>query len=174
MKKPVIISIFSLSLSLGYAQESCESLLAGLEATLEQTQSMVRETKIKTGFIQVAQVKSLAKQTPDGLDVIILEQSGPQPPENAERPASENSFFGQLNLSSEQCEGHKLNVKADNTYELELVDNDDETPVLSYTMHFSVDGTSYFLKRLNALVKAPSFPVAMNMETTITEWELKN
>lgn len=171
MKKTMLLSIYALSLSFSFAQETCESLLTGLEKTLEQTQSIVREVKIKAGFIQLASVRSLAKQTADGLEITLLEQTGRQLANDTETP--EPSFLGQLNLSTDQCENHKLKAKTENSYELELIDRDEATPQLGYTLNFKVDRETYLLEGLNARVKPPESPLAINMETTFTDWTLE-
>lgn len=54
MKKAFLITLCTISVGLGSAQETmteiCESLLAGFEATIEKTHSMIRETRVKAGF----------------------------------------------------------------------------------------------------------------------------
>ena len=177
MKKAILITLCTVSVGLGSAQETmtetCESLTAGFEATIEKTQSMIRETRVKAGFFQVAYVKSSATQTPEGLEVVVLEQSGQALQEDPEMSEPESRFFERMNLSSDQCVDHKLKVLKDNRYELEITENDEETPQLGFTFVFNVDNTAYILESVVARVKPPQMPIAINMETTFSDWQLE-
>ena len=135
---------FSLTLSSALAQqeperpkptnESCESLLAGFEATIANTHSMTRETKVKAGFFQIAFMKDIATQTDDGLVVEVLEHSGMLPDPETQEP--ETRFFQALDFNSNLCDDHRLEVIKENKYLLDITENDDETPQESYSFTF--------------------------------------
>ncbi len=172
-KKLLISSILVLSTST-FAQESCESLLSGLEQTLEQTQSIYRESKMKMGFIELASFTSIVQQTPEGLEVSILELTGMQPPEN-EAQQEEQGWLGPFDTKIFNCKDHKLNALSEQRYTLELTDYDEDSPPQSFTLTFLIsEPNHYFLESLQARIKAPNMPLTGNMETSFSDWTLQD
>ena len=157
--------------SLGLAQETCESLLEGLEQTLAQTQSLERETTIKAGVIELASVAAVVKRTPSGLEVTETGRSGRQ---LTDRPGgageAEAGWFGPFDSEIFSCEGHSLKQTAKDRYELDLVDSDDATLPEDFGLRFRLEGERFVLEMMHSKVKAPGLPVNPTMTVTFGNW----
>lgn len=169
MKLMVTLCIACLSLSL--AQETCESLLVGLEQSLAQTQSLERTTTIKAGFIEVGSVSAVVKQTSSGLEVIETERSGRQLPDRpSDAETVEAGWLGPFGVEVFSCEGHSLRPLAEGRYELELVEEDDRTPPQTFKLGFKPQDEKFVLETLKVKIKAPGIPVSPDITVTFESW----
>jgi len=174
MIKALLLSSFALSFGLSAAQETCQSLLQNLTETLNSTESLIQTTKMKAGFLELASFKALFEQTPEGVDVTVLEQSGRQPqPDNESFEESEPTIYGPFNPELVSCEEHTLKALNNDAYELELIDQNDETPIKGYTLNITLSEEIYKLELLQARVKANFMPATITMETHYSDWVFK-
>lgn len=157
------IGCFSLSL----AQETCESLLGGLEKTLDQTQSLERTARIKTGFVELASVSAVVKRTSSGPQVTETERSGRQLPG---RPGDVEGWLGPFGTEVFSCEDHSLKQTAEDRYELELIDKDDATPPEDFRLRFKLEDERLVLETLHSKIKAPGLLISPDMTVTFGNW----
>lgn len=164
MKYPVITVLTAL-LSFVGAQETCESLLAGLGATLGQTATLTRETKVKAGFIEVASFTTLVEQTASGLEFTVLEGSGPNQ-RGADGSERQEGWLGPLDVNQLSCSGHTLN-EADGVYRLEL--SAAEVPDME-NLVLDIQPETYQLEAMWAKIRPPNMPFTAALETTFSDW----
>ena len=173
--KYVFVCLFATSFSLNLAQETCESLIKGLQETLNRTQTLTRTTQMKAGFAQIASNTSLVKQNDGDLEVIVLERSGRQPDPNrapANFQQQEEGWLGAMNLDDINCEGHALTTTSDSTYELELAQQTEDSPVQNLMLAHVLSSGDYILEPIHAKIRAPGLPFVANMNTTFSDWQL--
>jgi hypothetical protein len=115
--------------------QTCEDILAGVEATSAEAAEVVRTVVMRLGEREVARSTSRVTQGENGLEVTVLEQTGQQPPAGAPRlgmgnggaPPEETLLGIPGSLS---CEGHTL-AETEEGYRLVLAETDLETPIES-------------------------------------------
>lgn len=158
--------------SFSAAQETCRSLLSGVEQTLNNTQTLTRATNAKLGFIELMSNTSIVKQSNGGLEVIVVEKTGITPPQPPNESEAEEGWLGFMTLSDLSCESHQLQTPNDNEYTLELVGDNPDSPMQSLALDIFKAGEDYFLDSMRAKMQGPSMPVTANITTTFSDWLL--
>jgi len=169
----LIVTLCISYFSLGFTQETCESLIDILEQTLAQTQSLERTTTIKAGFIEMASVSAVVKRTPSGLEVTEIERSGrelPNGPNNTDE--AEAGWLGPFGTDVFSCEGHNLEQLGDGRYDLRLVDKDEATPPQDFQLTLRLENERVVLEKLKSKIKGPGLPITPDMTVTFENWIL--
>jgi len=178
MLKNLSLTTIILLASSVLAQETCESLITGLSKTLDQTQSIIQSSKMKFGFIELASFKTLTTQTPEGIEVSILERSGLERPEDESddngMTDQQQSLLGPLEVETINCENHSLKVLKENTYELEIQDTNNENPIQDYTLVLIANTNGVMLESMKARIKPPDQAFTVSMEASFSDWTLQD
>ncbi len=172
MLKHIYLQMILVVAGPAFSQETCESLLSGIQETLDKTESLTRTTTIKAGFIEIMSMTTLVKQTPEGLEFTVLERSGRTPPGNAPDNEFEESWFGPIDMNKLSCEEHRLSLKEDK-YKLELKSSQADSPAQDLVLEINNTDEGYFVNHFGATMKAPNMPFSATVNTTIRDWELK-
>ncbi len=172
MLKRFAIIFLVLVLGVGVAQETCDSLLQGLRNTLKQTQTLTRKLTMKAGFIEIMSETTLVKKTTKGLEFTILNRTGATPP-NGEpvNGPEEQGWLGTIDLNTLSCEDHRLSQDGE-TYKLELIDNDDESPLQSLKLDIYLREGHYFSENMSAQIKPSGAPFSATALISVTDWQL--
>jgi hypothetical protein len=172
MLKHIYLLIILVASGLASAQETCESLLSGIQETLAKTESLTRTMTLKAGFIEIMSMATLVKQTPAGLEFTVLERSGRTPPGDAPNNEFEEGWFGPIDMSNLSCEGHTLRSQEDQ-YQLELKSSQGNSPTRDLVLKINKINDDYFVNHFSAKVKAPNMPFAATVNTSTKDWKLK-
>lgn len=156
-----------LSSSSVFAQETCQTLVDGIELAFEKANEVIMSTEIKQGDFEFAYTKiRLYKDDADEWQSEQLEQRGlPRPPDNQNEDDGEEPAF------AFNCEAHEL-VETSAGWQILITEQDKDSPIKDWQLSFEAKQDSFVPIEIAGTIETSVLFIPFNgrFSTSFADW----